>query len=778
MNLRTPQSQPWEMVVVSSKERGSIVQVAREGRLSRYVKGTYVGVGLNLIDEAVLALVGRALARRSNVTFVYPSPAGEVSVLLAAQILIAQLLTGRISPSVGLVTSDTTTAARTWNQLSLGRAGERVALSEVFPCIRAGPNGEYPLRRRQFKGLLVGRQFVGWPCDTVIRDHIAGLAPGEPHVPTISVYGNPLDESLNDISKRGEPIWGWNASDVTALNSTQFRRDEHFSPFSVAADRFATIASGLRTTIRISRNEKAESCAGALKDDLLTLNEMAGHNLSAQLRRGLRAAWHHQRMLQALPVRPTKFDRFGGIPPIAARPTATYEPEMRAWAQALGGEIGELAEIVSSDLADLRSALEDSPPFLAELSKLASQGEEALIIVSNRTAARALVHELGGDVQSSNVGRCQVVSMRTLHRTGTWEKAYVVGMPPRWDWHRLDSGLTEDLHLLVLGDKEAGWARRSLKTLHEARNRWSSTDFRRHAWKRLMSPTPPPVPEIPLRIAEDPEIVGAIDFVPTPDPFEAFEPLLVTVPLFGEEGPSDMLAEEREDGQWTTQVEAVEVATDSGIIRLPIDRIVDVRVLNALDEMRADHLAPGMFLIVNRSAGRVGLLDAIADRLRTHRPDLFVANLVIRDLRASILENFRRSGMSKTDLYDRLVGLGFDKTYQAARGYVVERGPLAPRDYSDLRRLNTTLELGYDERRLAEVFTAVKRERAFRRATGRALASAARRTVTMEDTALVDDDIGLSIADLQELVLEARILGVRRCESPIPLGETGAFLEA
>ncbi len=203
------------MVVASSEERGSIVQVAREGRLSRFVKGTYVGVGLNLIDEAVLALVGRALARRSNVSFVYPSPAGEVAVLLAAQILIAQLLTGRVSPSVGIVTSDTTTAARTWNQLNLGRPGERVALSEVFPCIRAGPNGEYPLRRRSFKGLLVGRQFADWPCDIVVRDHIAGLAPGEPLVPTISIYGDPLDASLDDISKSGEPIWGWSARAVS-----------------------------------------------------------------------------------------------------------------------------------------------------------------------------------------------------------------------------------------------------------------------------------------------------------------------------------------------------------------------------------------------------------------------------------------------------------------------------------------------------------------------------------------------------------------------------------
>ena len=263
-----------------------------------------------------------------------------------------------------------------------------------------------------------------------------------------------------------------------------------------------------------------------------------------------------------------------------------------------------------------------------------------------------------------------------------------------------------------------------------------------------------------------------------PDPFEAFEPLLAAVPLFGDEGPSEMLAAEGEDGRWLTEVDAVEVDTDSGTIRLPVDRIVDVRVGNRLDEVRADRLAPGMFLIVNRSAGRVGLLNAVAEQLRTHRPDLYVANLIIRDLHASIRESFLRSGMSIADLYERLVGLGFAKTYQAARGYVGEAGPLAPRDFPDLKILNTSLGLGYDDRRLAEVFTAVQRERTFRRATGKALAAAARSTVLLPDANLVDANTGLSVADLQELVLEARVLNVWHCEAPVPLSETGVLLGA
>ena len=67
---------------------------------------------------------------------------------------------------------------------------------------------------------------------------------------------------------------------------------------------------------------------------------------------------------------------------------------MRTWARTLGGEIGELAEIIAADLADLRDALEKSPPFITELSQVAAGDEEALIVVPNGTAARALLDEL------------------------------------------------------------------------------------------------------------------------------------------------------------------------------------------------------------------------------------------------------------------------------------------------------------------------------------------------------------------------------------------------
>ena len=45
---------------------------------------------------------------------------------------------------MGIVTADTTMAARTWNALRIATTGAREPIAEVFPCYRAGPEGESP----------------------------------------------------------------------------------------------------------------------------------------------------------------------------------------------------------------------------------------------------------------------------------------------------------------------------------------------------------------------------------------------------------------------------------------------------------------------------------------------------------------------------------------------------------------------------------------------------------------------------------------------------------
>jgi hypothetical protein len=184
-----------------------------------------------------------------------------------------------------------------------------------------------------------------------------------------------------------------------------------------------------------------------------------------------------------------------------------------------------------------------------------------------------------------------------------------------------------------------------------------------------------------------------------------------------------------------------------------------------------------MVLLVDRRGGRIGLLEAVADRLKKERPDLLAANLLISDLQRTVRRGFMTSGMNRIQLFERLRSLGFEKTYHAVRGYVDPEGPLAPRDFVDLQRLNEALRLGMTDLRLREAFAGVRRWRAFKRAAGKALVAASRGALVTPEATRIDRDTGLSIADLRELVLEAKILDVRECTEPVPLAEIGYLRE-
>src|SRR5439155_16748704 len=89
----------WDLELGERAETGTLVTVAREGRLTRGLSR----ICPTWVDEAALALVERALGRNREITLVYPAAAGDVSILIAAQVLIHRLLKGERSQSVGLV---------------------------------------------------------------------------------------------------------------------------------------------------------------------------------------------------------------------------------------------------------------------------------------------------------------------------------------------------------------------------------------------------------------------------------------------------------------------------------------------------------------------------------------------------------------------------------------------------------------------------------------------------------------------------------------------------
>jgi hypothetical protein len=311
-----------------------------------------------------------------------------------------------------------------------------------------------------------------------------------------------------------------------------------------------------------------------------------------------------------------------------------------------------------------------------------------------------------------------------------------------------------------------------LAELALARKHWASPEVRGAAFRELLGINPPPqvsadysIPVTVTKVEDEPEAT---------DPLAQLGRLALSTPLLvAEEEAEEVVAQESEGGSWAAAVDAVDIRTDNGTITLPLDRSVEVRQGDKILDYLAQDLQPGMCLLMGRREGRLGLLEAVAERLQRTRPDLFAASLLVSDLRASTRNAFRSSHISKSELHERLRERGFDKTYQAARGYVGDSGPLAPRDLGDLRLLNEVLQLGFSSRRIAEIFAGVQRLRAFRRAAGRALAAAAREATVSSDVSELDHDTGLSLADLREVVLEAEVLEVTRCPEPVPIGDLG-----
>jgi len=606
----------------------------------------------------------------------------------------------------------------------------------------------------------------------VIVDHLAGHVRATPEVSTIRIFADPGDSELGRLADGGELIWGWAEEDLAAMENISETDRQNSVPFSVAADRLTTMAAGIRTKIHAAHNEEAEKIVKRLRDDLRTLNDYAGKSNSPAIMKGIKVAWHHVTTLTSLPCRPSEFDRFAGLPPFAARATRTFEPEIAAWGTTLDGDQKEIADIVASDMGDLRAILEEANPFAKELLAAASDAN-TLVVVRSQTAARALIAANSGDPGLAKLGSAHVLAQKRLHHEGTWDHVVVVGTPAPWEWHQYDSGLSPDVHILVLGDLDALLGRKALEKLHEARARFGCTEMRSCVLEELIGYVPPFPPDLPV-VENEITVVDARETEPEIDSFEALQPLLSSVPLIvGEEGIEESIAEQASDSAWHGAVDAVEIITDNGSILLPRTRLVDIRKEDEIVTCRAEALQPGSFLIVDRRGGRLGLLEALSERLKQERPDLLAANLMIRGFRAQIQSAFLKTGMTYSELYKRLCAMGFEKTYHTACRYVDEDGPMAPRDFDDLKRLNDVLSLDMSSLRLRELFTGVQRWRGFRRAAGRALVTASRISIESPDALRVDQETGLSLADLRDLVLEARVIEVRECLEQVPLTEVG-----
>jgi hypothetical protein len=724
-------------------------------------------VDLCWVDEVVLALMELARDRGKSLTIVYPAPAGQVAVLLAAQLLLQQFVRSNRSSSVGIVTADTTMATQTWNALRIATTGAREPIADVFPCYRAGPEGESPGRGLRLQGVIIGQQCKGWPVDHLVVDHLAGLVRVDTTQPSIEVFADPTDTGLRRAEGSGRLIWGWSEEGLAQGNDSKVRPG-FTVPFSVASDRLETLSGGIDVCLRVARHPAAEAATLRIREDLRVLRSLAPQRSDRNVERGLSVAWHHLSTLTSLPCAPSRFDRFAGVPPVAARATRSFASELSGWASTLSEDFAEIATILASDIADLRAALEMGNPFEETLREIHASGVETLVVTRTRTASHALLDLFGIDSAAGRAGPLIVRPIGGLHRHGTWPRALMIGEPSPWDWHRLVSGLAPSVDVLTLGKQSADGCASAIASLRDARDHWGSPETRERTWRALVGTQPPPSPTNPSLASRQVVVLDGAEYIPERDPFESLSSLFDLNPLdIGGEGPASGLAREVEDGEWTAAVPAVAVTTDRGLLYLEVGHAVDVRAGLKIIERRPELLEPGAILLVGRRQGRVGLLEALEERLGD-RPDLMAARFLIDHYRRLVRSRFGASGFTVVALHRALVNLGCDKTSHAVRSWVTD-GTMAPQQVDDLERLNKALELGLSPLQMRELFAGVQRRRGFRRAAGRALAAAARGSTIVAEENRVDSETGLSIVDLREAVVEAVVLEVSPCDDPLPL---------
>jgi hypothetical protein len=463
---------------------------------------------------------------------------------------------------------------------------------------------------------------------------------------------------------------------------------------------------------------------------------------------------------------------------MAARSTRGFADELMVWAGTLSEDFAEIGSILASDVADLRAALELGNPFEEMLRSIHVSGEECFVVTRTRTGAHALLDSLGLPPTADGAGSMTIRPIGQLHRHGTWPKAVFVGEPSPWDWHRVLSGLAPVVEVLTLGTQSAEGCARVVESVRTAADHWGADAVHDRTWRAIVGSAPPPhLSDGPSPTRRPVVVADGAEYVPEPDPFESLSSLFDLDPLeFGGEGPTRGIARETEQGGWTATVPAVSVVTDRGPLLLEVGRPVDVREGPKIVERRPEALKPGAILLVGRRQGRVGLVEALEERLG-HRPDLLAARYLLDHYRRLVRARWSESRLTIAALHRAMTELGCDKTSHAVRSWVTE-GTMAPQRIDDLERLNSALALGMSAVQLRELFAGVQRRRGFRRAAGRALAAAARDATVVADAETIDSDTGLSIADLRDAVVEAVVLEVISCDHPVPLTLLGTLEDA
>ena len=145
-------ARPWDAVLLDEQDPTSLVAIARDRRLVLEDRRGPEWVDLCWVDEVALALIDLAVARHEGIYLVYPAPAGQLAVLLAAQLLLQRFIRRQRPSSLGLVTADTTSATRTWEALRIATTRIPGAPDSRLPMSAGRTRGRVPRARPDLRG--------------------------------------------------------------------------------------------------------------------------------------------------------------------------------------------------------------------------------------------------------------------------------------------------------------------------------------------------------------------------------------------------------------------------------------------------------------------------------------------------------------------------------------------------------------------------------------------------------------------------------------------------
>lgn len=774
-----------------------LAESVASGVLGRRRNSTWVPFAPTNLDMELVEAADAALTARVPLGVVLPPGSDSSAVLLgAAAVVGAVLQRGRLDVEVA-VASARFVDRGVYDELTF--RAERLA--SFVP--RAGITGDgrafvigKPRRDTGGRLYIVGRaarldlllenlEGLVVTADAVEPDALGRLLfrAGD-RVPVVYLTNDPYDLGLDLVREAGGVVWGWDAPCLRGLAvlATPQRR-AGAGPLLASPDALRG-ASAAEVQVRIPQ------CGGDLDAKLEVLWRATGvlcgelgSDVASSSGRAIGLLWAYRVFhgLGMLPTTPSAFDRHVGVNPYqirfdtavdTARSFAEHAPNpvkdaWHRWADAL---------VAALDVAEVQPRTAQIIDWIRERVQ---SGLPGIVVARGVSAAATLVQALH-ESPATPLGWDQLVEVRALAELGrgATDAAAELCVPGRLPRSRSSlfalpppGGLT----VLACGPIEGH------RILRQASAAKARMDALRRETVQVSAPRLGVAPRAAL-MAFDPAtglkvVEGQLRRAPTSDELnradaQVWDPFTVDVasvlarlaPWDGDQSPI------RSDGGHSAgPVMAIAVNVDSTdgpkLLFVPANDVLTRRRGKSLARVAAKSLAAGDWLLLVDHAARTDLHLALTDKL-SERMEYRTLRMVIDFWHERAAEAGRTPGLTQQAILNRMTGTRI--TSAATIGSWIRGTVYGPEDSEDLARFARAVG---DDALLAQAEGVAAALRTLRRVhikLGFWLASQTSDAGGRAPEAVIDNELGVRVADLLDTIAEYEITGVDLAERSVP----------